>query len=402
MAWIEFLPAAGLLLAGLLRIRSRPGLRRAVAGALSSAAFAAALTADPLTGWMDASWAAARELLWLLLITAAATAAFAVARRLAIPASLLPWPPPALGIGVAVLQVVLFYGAATHAHTASSVLDVRTVETAVLWLVTLGWPALSCALLVRPIRAYGPGLHDGPVRFAVAFASCGLLALGMAAAGQLARLVMHAAPPISVPVPVDLPRIIEVTASVGLSLIAAAFLIPRLAAALDPARRWASAWLAVRRLAPLTQALEAGAPEWDTPRSRSDASLRHPSLRLYREVIAIRDTSWTLLASVDDAIIAEAVAFARRCVLSTDEQAIAALAEACWLGHALRVRRSGSRHPVPAHDLVILDRPPDEDDGSLRDEVTFLLAVARAWRDGRQVRRFLAALDERHPIRGAE
>lgn len=76
-----------------------------------------------------------------------------------------------------------------------------------------------------------------------------------------------------------------------------------------------------------------------------------------------------------------------------------ALAEACWLSWAVRIRQAGLTGTGPAHgqDVVILDRRPHEPLGSLREEVAFLTAVDRAWRSS-AVRDFLAGLESRHHL----
>lgn len=231
------------------------------------------------------------------------------------------------------------------------------------------------------------------MRVAIGLTAGGLIALGAAAVGKAAQVLMESAAAIG---PERLTGAIDVLSSAGLTLIAAGFIAPRLATAVDRPRRWLSAQIAVRRLSALADELAEAAPEWALRGDRTPTSLRDPSIRLYRQVILIRDASWTLLGSVDDALIAEAVTFARRWAGSDNEQAVAALAEACWLSHAVRVRRSG--HGTPPHgdqDLVILDRASDEAIGSLDDEADFLVAVAGAWRNTGLIDRFLSAAQQR-------
>jgi hypothetical protein len=165
-------------------------------------------------------------------------------------------------------------------------------------------------------------------------------------------------------------------APAGLAVVAVGVLAVRVSTALDPLRRWLRAHRAVRRLAGLAAELRAATPEWAASSVEDHWSLRDPSGRLYRTVIAIRDASATLLGALDgDAPLERAAAFARaRCGPGVPA---AALAEACWLRLALRQRAAT---PRPA-DSVAAQFPERtaEPPGSLDDEAAFLVAVARSW-----------------------
>lgn len=167
MFWTSYLPAAALLVAGLLRVRDRSGTRRAVAAALISAGLATALGAQDVAALLaSAGMTDATTLTRMFLITAAGAAAFAVARRVALSATLLPWPPAALGMAVGLMQVVLYYTAAMRAGPAAG----SPLETTVLpeaaargWSPSAGrrWHARSCCRPCGPTARGSRGQRCG-------------------------------------------------------------------------------------------------------------------------------------------------------------------------------------------------------------------------------------------------
>ncbi|QYN41070.1 hypothetical protein K1T35_47875 (plasmid) [Pseudonocardia sp. DSM 110487] len=396
----ELIPVTALALAGALRLRERSRSRRDVAVALLCAAAATALTVEQIGGVSAAHLVDLRDLLWLLLITAAATATFALARQISLSSMLLPWPPLALGMAAGLLQIVLFYAATTaRADARGSVLDhTQLAESVALWLVTLAGPALAGSLLVLVMIRYRPGVGSPLVRAGLAVTMGGLAVLGLAAVAVAAQLLVDGTAPTTAS-DRELPsRVVELLCSAGLVLVAAGFLIPRVSRWVDPVR----AVVAARRLGPLADVLAAVvSPGWARRQGHLDMTMRsRPAVRLYQQVILIRDASWALLSAVDDDLIAAAVEHARRCAPDDDEFTIAATAEACWLSWAVRIRRAGLSGNGPVdHEqgVIFLDRQPDEPLGSLREEVAFLSAVTRAWR-GSVVREFLAGLETRRPV----
>ena len=391
------IPTAVLAVAGTLRLGERPRSRRYVAVGLLCAAASAGLTVDQIDdGSARDVTADLLDLAWLLLITAAAASAFALAREISLSSVLLPWPPLALGLAVGLLQTVLFYAAAAmRGEAPGSVLaHTELPESVALWLVTLTGPAVACSLLVAVILRYRPGVGSPLVRAGLVTTAAGFAVLGVAAAAAAAQ-VLFAAP---LHGSAALPELVEQLCGVGLVLVASGFLIPRVSRLVDPIR----AWVAARRLDPLADTLAAVvSPRWSRQQWNPDLAVRsRPVLRLYQRVILIRDASWALLSAVDDNLITAAVEHARRSAPEEDEFTIAATAEACWLSWAVRIRQAGvsGNGPVEhAQGVVFLDGQREVPLGSLRDEVAFLSAVKRAW-DGTVVREFLASLEARCPI----
>ncbi|HZG92268.1 MAG TPA: DUF6545 domain-containing protein, partial [Pseudonocardia sp.] len=139
---------------------------------------------------------------------------------------------------------------------------------------------------------------------------------------------------------------------------------------------------------PLAHRLAEAAPEWGISSVADRRTLRDPGGRLYRRVIAMRDASWTLVGLAEDgAVIERAQDFARSRAGPAGDEAVAVLAEACWLRYAVEAAARGAR-PVDADAARFPERVP-EPAGSLREEAAFLVAVARLWYDPR-VEEFLA------------
>jgi hypothetical protein len=373
--------AALLLAAGLPRLVWGSPSQRALATALSSCAAALLLELDPVEDlFAPVGLTGFATLLQCLYVTLAAAAAFAMARQVS-PTPLRPrLSPAAIGLPVGALQCLLYAVSGVHgAPPTHTVFPDHVGDPAVLglWLVTAGGPVVAAAVLLPVLRAFGPGLEQRRGRAAVACTFAGLVLVGFGGVAMGVQLVLAA---------VDLPGVERMGAAAaplaptGLAVIAVGVLATRTVTALLPAAGWLRAHVALRRLDGLARELGAAAPEWGMSSAEHRWALRKPVGQLYRRVITIRDASWTLFGLVEEGVAVEcAVDFARSRRGDDGEQAVAALAEACWLHYAISARARGVR-PAGDGSAHFPERVP-EPPGSLSEEVDFLLAVARAWRD---------------------
>jgi hypothetical protein len=378
--WPTLGAAALLLAAGLPRLVRGSPAQRALATALSSCAAVLLLEVDAVEDLLAGpGLTGAAALAQCLCVTLAAAAAFAMARHV----SPVPRRPrlsaAVVGLPLAGLQCLLYalseVPAADPTHT---VFPDHVADPAVLglWLVTAAGPVLAAAVLLPVLRAFGPGLERRRGRVAVAGTVAGLVLVGFGGAAMAVQLVLAAA---------GRPGVERVGAAAaplaptGLAVVAAGVLASRAVTAAEPVLGWLRAHAALRRLDGLARDLGAAVPEWGTSTVGHGWALRKPAGQLYRRVITIRDASWTLYGLVEGGPVVErAAAFARAHRGPHGEQAVAALAEACWLRCAIRARARGAR-PVPgaAQFPARVPEPP----GSLAEEAGFLVAVAEAWRD---------------------
>ncbi|MCO1656889.1 DUF6545 domain-containing protein [Pseudonocardia humida] len=379
--WPTVVAAALLLAAGLPRLVWGSPSQRALATALCSCAVVLLLELDEVEDLLGpAGLAGPATLAQCLYVTLAAAAAFGMARQVS-PTPLRPRVSAAvIGVPIGVLQCALFAvsglpGAPpTHAQFPEHVHDPAVLG---LWAVTAAGPVAAAAVLLPVLRAFGPGLDRLRGRVAVACTFAGLVLVAFAGATMAAQLVVAA---------VGLPGVERLGAAgaplapTGLAVIAAGVLAGRVLAVVQAIRGWVGAHLALRRLDGLARELGAAVPEWGVTTVEHRWAVRKPAGQLYRRVIAIRDASWTLFGVVEGGFAMEcADGFARSRRGSLGEQAVAVLAEACWLRYAIEARARGARPPGPgaAHFPERVPEPP----GSLSEEADFLVAVARAWRD---------------------
>lgn len=383
-----------LLVAGLPRLVARSGARRAAGRALVAAAAAVALDVDGLrdvTTMGDPTTTgdlALADLVQLVLVTVAASNALSVARWVSLDDTRPRGRPVAGGLLVVLLQLVLF-GAAGPAGAAAAdpalgylVGTAGRIEVALLWSVTLAWPLVAGVALLQVSRTYAPAA-TGPDRVAVVGSVGGLLLLGTGA-GVHVTAAVTGSPALAGPV--------GGLYAAGVAIVGGAMLVPSVVVIGAPLAGWIGITIALHRLDPLARALVSAAPEWaplpDPPRIWRPS--RDPTIRLYRTIIMIRDTTWDLLRLVDDDEVGAAVVYGRHC-RPDDDLAATALAEACWLSYAICLSRAGGA-PVADQEVVFLPRDADEPVGSVAEEVDFLTAVARAWRRRQVIDRFMAQL----------
>lgn len=376
-SWLAYATALGLVLVGVRRWGGNAISRRCIGVAAAAAGAALIVGLPPLPQWLG-SWEVPHlgMLVQALLICTAGTALFAAAQRVAMSATLLSVPPVGVGLSISAIQVTLFFAATGNGRT-----DDPQIEVAMLWVVTVGWPAVAAAVLLSSLRLWGSTLR-GPTRTTAELLRVGLLVLAMGGLLHGLRFLPVAPAPRhhAVAVATQLSDAITV---VGLLTIALGLAVPDLSKLAAPAWRWGRAALVLHRLRQLATELGEATPEWDsggpTP-SWAWSDARHLEPAVYRAVIRIRDATWTLLGAVEDVEIRHAITVALRARPGGRQIAVAALAEACWLRRAVHRRTHGSAPPTRPYALRVLERAPDEAIGSLDDEVAFLSAVARAWR----------------------
>jgi hypothetical protein len=379
VSWLWVAAVALLLLAGLPRLAWGSPSQRALATGLCSAAVGLTLELDGVEALLaGAGWGRLGTLLQCLSVTLGAAAALGMARQVS-PTPLRPQISPAVaGLPVAALQCGLFWladvpdGPATGRFFAD---HGQQPAVLALWLVTVAAAVAAGAVLLPVLSRYAPGLELRRARFAVECTVAGLAVVGI---GGLAMGVELGARLLGRPEVSAVAVMGNALTPIGLAVVALGVLIGRLLTAVFPLVRWLSAHLALRRLNRLAGELVAAAPEWGVSTVEDHWAVRNPAGQLYRRVIAIRDAGWTLLGLVDNAVISRANEFARARAGFAGEDAVAALAEACWLRYAVRARQGGATppHADPAHFPERIPEPA----GSLHEEAAFLVAVARMWR----------------------
>lgn len=379
VSWLWTVAVALLLLAGLPRLVWGSPSQRALATGLCSAAIGLTLELDGVEALLaGAGWGQLGTLLQCLAVTLGAAAALGMARQVS-PTPLRPQLSPAVaGLPVAALQCALFALADVPAEPVTGRFFVDHADrpaVLALWLVTAAAAVAAGVVLLPVLGRYAPGLELHRARFAV---ECTVAGLAVAGIGGLATAVELAARLLGRPDVMALAMTGTPLIPIGLAVVAVGVLTGRVLTAVFPLVRWVSAHLALRRLDRLAEELVAAAPEWGISTVEDRWALRNPAGQLYRRVIAIRDVSWTLLGQVDNAVVGRAMEFARARAGFAGEDAVAALAEACWLRYAVKVRHSGARppHAGPAHFPERIPEPA----GSLHEEAAFLVAVARMWR----------------------
>lgn len=386
MVWIDLGSAVLLLLAGLPRLTSRSPGRRAVAVALCASAVVVALSAADIRALLwSPGLASSAVLAQCLGATIAAAALFAAVRRISIAGSgVLQWSPVAIGLPIVLLQGVLFYTAGGADLDGSSFFARASPEAMALWFVTVSGPVAVGVVFLLLVYQYAPGIARRWIRVAVHGVGGCVLVLDVVAVVVTAGFVVAwSGPDESVADTIN--GAVSVGGSVAtaaLSVVAVILLVLRAATNLNPLSAWLYAHWSLYRLDRLARVLVATVPEWSRERGLLDRhSVRHPARQLYPRVIAIRDMSWTLLGRVDTPLIVEACRYATAVYPTHHEDAVTALAEACWLRVAV-VRP----HAEIESDVEYIEHGSG-DQVSLRDDVTFLVAVERAWR-GPHARRF--------------
>lgn len=353
------------------------------AALMTSASVAGALAPSGMTGMSSPLLA----VLSLMLATAAATAAAVVARSASDSTMTASIPVVPLGCAVLLGQLVLF----SQAHLAGALADPtapRPHETHLVAIaaITSIWCFVAAALLSATIWAYRGFLHLHP-RTQLSAALLGVA--GCVAVLGGAALLPWGAPPAQT-VASEVGHVLVLVAG---GLVVVGFVVPSVAALLAPLRRTLRTWRSLRRMTRLRRYLQRGVPGWsqELPSPRPGELLFSPQraeTRLYQQIVAVRDLTWTLLAAVDLTVIDGAVEAADRACRARGEPAVAAAAEACWLAHALRQDTT----PCESNDVVIReDRPPPGSSTPGDGELAFLLDVERLW-NGAIVRRYLRDL----------
>lgn len=390
---------SGLLVVAALSRGLRSPTRRTVAVALLGAAIAVLLaeSASQVARWSvvfpveRAHLTDVMTLAQLVAVTVSGSATFALARRVSHSPALVPLPPAPLGMAVALAQSVLWAAASHRTPPDQPILHAVSAETVAIMVVTIAWPALAASALIPPLRAFTPAVVPPSVRFGLRSILIGICVLGLATVITGSSSVITAG---SLP----LSTAASVLSSVGLTAIAVGVLAAPTARLARPQWIWLRCEWATRQLAPLTAALSSATPEWTHPVLDRSTALTRPEIRLYQQIILIRDASWTLLGGVDGGVVSHGVAFAQAHVPRRRERDVAALAEACWLRHALhhRATRMPVQHDELDQGIEILQRDPGEPAGTILEEVEFLVAVARFWRQDKLLDQFLAQLHPWH------
>lgn len=402
MWWLDVVPLAALLAAGLPRLAAHSPRQRALAGAFVAAALALALESDLVeTAVTTGTGSTILVFIQCLAVTAAAAATYGLARRVSLAPLFQPVPPLAAAAPVALCQGVLLYLADTTAAPPTHdffLAHAHQPQIVGLWCVTTGAAGAAGALLLLVVRQYGPGMAGRGLRFASRCIQLGVLLLIPAALLRGAQVLVATADAADADA-AEIHLADPALAPAGLTLIAVGVLAARSVPLLKPLERWFSAHRALRRLSRLAAELIAAAPEWGDATEASAWSLRDPSGQLYLKVILIRNASFSLWGGyTDDALIGQALAFAQDRVASGRYTDMLAVAEACWLRAAINNRARGTE-PNTA-EVEFGDRGPAGPAGSLRDDTAFLLAVERTW-SGPLVEEFLNDLAyERRPARG--
>ncbi len=256
-----------------------------------------------------------------------------------------------------------------HFASAPFVLEYRLI-----FLAYLGW---SMVILITLARRYAPLARTRPALF------LGLHLLALAGWVALAYVVHEGAWAVSrrlnLPYPVPQPELVKevlVAVSIGLLLVGATLPAWGPRAGVPAMYRWATRYLACRRLYPLWRDLCTALPDLALvpPTSTvSDAlAVRGLELRLTRRVIEIRDGRLALRTRVPHGVAQTARRQCRVAGLTVDEEQ--PTVEAACLAAALEARRLGWRPTTP--DVM----PGTLSATDLGGEVANLLRLAEAYR----------------------
>lgn len=384
LAALAVLATALLVAAALPRLLE--GEERRVLGATALAA-AAWSGLEAATGFLPSL--ATREevpLLMCLIVTLAGTGVHVVTRGLRPALSLVRTPLTAGGLLVALAQTALFFTAGPQPAAGwPAAAATPPLPVACLVVLTITWPAAAAVSLSHLLLTRAPAMRRwSPMRITAVLLVGGFGLLGLAAAQAVALDTGLAAVLTSVlgvaPGVVGAPAVGQLLGSLGLVMIAAALLYPRLWRATRVQRDAVRAGIALRRLSCLERDLAAFEPRGRDTRQLGLEPSRCRRARsvsqLYMLVIRLRDTTWDLRAYVEDDVGAAAILYARE--LGQTGTDVAAITEACWLRYAMAAqRRGGPRRPALPPRFA--PAPLMSATGSIPEELRLLLPVAKWW-----------------------
>ncbi|MBN9739447.1 MULTISPECIES: DUF6545 domain-containing protein [unclassified Pseudonocardia] len=289
------------------------------------------------------------------------TTAAALSRRLR------AMSPLAVGGTVLMVQVLLIVDGALA--SVSRPAAGHHSQLLLLVLLTALWPLVGAGVLVAIGRRVLRYIGSRPMRAVLRIAALLLGLLTVALIG-LAALQLT---PASLPGRAHLVMIGDIVVFACASLLGLCLIGTRSRRRLRPWAESMTAALLFWRLGRLEVLLVGAMPRWQRGEAIARPSLWHeqPANALYARMVVIWDTTRALLSSVPPEVVSEAVDLAHRHSSTTSTVGRAALAEATWLGWALRDPHAST--PV-AFQVLDQEQPPGA--GELLAEARFQLRIS--------------------------